>query len=81
MDRRFNKRAAQLVEVQEPFVSVGGALGIMLEFFPTHEQERDGEIGALRLHMTPTEAISLAHYLTGCAHRSIKLGKPLNGTR
>lgn len=59
IERNFNKRAAQLVDVQRPIVhhGKGDALGIAVMMAPSHEQTGRSDIGYLRMHLTPAEAI------------------------
>lgn len=75
IERNFNKRSAPLVEVQQPHVthSKGCALGFMVTAFPTEDQENRDEIGALRMHLTPEEAITFGLQLIEAARDRIKL--------
>ncbi len=59
VERNFNRRSAPLVDVQAPFVQhgKGDALGVCAVIYPTHEQDEREDVGALRMHMTPAEAI------------------------
>lgn len=59
IEKNFNLRTAELVDVQMPTVSTKGdlALGIKLQFF---RQPTDIEMSRLSMHMTPDEALELA---------------------
>ena len=75
IERNFNKRSAPLVDVQQPHVShsKGCALGVMVTATPTEDQENRDEIGALRMHLTPEEAITFGLQLIEAARDRIKL--------
>ncbi len=75
IERNFNKRSASLVDVQQPHVthSRGCALGVMVTAFPAEGQEQRDEIGALRMHLTPEEAITFGLQLIEAARDRIKI--------
>lgn len=63
IEERFNKRAAELVEVQPPTIQTGVelALGIKLTFYQLPGDDNDGR--TLAMHMTPREALTMAQRL------------------
>lgn len=69
VEEKFNKRAADLVECQQPHVTSGACftLGIKLECVPV--DYTDGR--TLSIHLTPDEALSLARELIAAAQRRI----------
>ena len=73
-ERNFNRRSAPLVPVQQPKVNHtrGSALGIIVTVVPSADVEDRMEIGALRMHMTPDEALSFAEQLIQAARESCK---------
>ena len=78
-ERNFNKRSAPLVPVQQPNVahSRGSALGIIVTVVPSVDVEDHMEIGALRIHMTPEDALSFALQLVEAARDRLKNGGAL----
>ncbi len=67
VERNFNKRTAPLVEIRKPLIDhgKGDALGVQVVMIPA---DQDGttssvEIGVLRMHMTPQEALDHAENL------------------
>ncbi len=76
IERNFNKRSASLVDVQQPHVihSRGCALGVMVTAFPAERHAQRDEIGALRMHMTPEEAITFGLNLIAAGRDRLKAG-------
>lgn len=70
MDQKFNKRTAQLIEIQNPHVKSDGifALGMAVSFYSLPGEET----GTLNLHLTPLEALAFAENLISCARLSLK---------
>lgn len=76
VERNFNKRSAPLVDVSQPHVSPGGgdALGVAVTIFPV-APDRLGEaedVGCLRMHLTPAEAIEFGLNLVSAARTRLK---------
>jgi hypothetical protein len=70
IEEKFNKRTAELIEVQPPSFHAGpnfSALGIKATFFqlPGSDDTR-----TLSVHMTPDEALLLAENLIAAARRA-----------
>jgi len=64
IDEKFNKRAAKLIDVNR-FIRVprSDAKGIMIEFSAVHNSHPEMLGSGLKLHMTPDEALQMAHDL------------------
>lgn len=73
IEEKFNKRTADLIEVQPPAINAGPgySLGIKLEFFtmPGNDDRR-----TLSMHMTPAEALEMAEGLISAARRRMQQG-------
>lgn len=78
VDRNFNIRTAPLVDVQLPVVQhdKGDALGILVTLWPVVgndiSENRPNNIGCLRMHLTPDEAITLGLSLIAAAQALLK---------
>lgn len=69
IEKQFNKRAAELIEVQSsPVVHCGPsyALGIKVTFI---RAQNDVDRSTIALHLTPAEAIDMAVQLIQAAQR------------
>lgn len=66
VDKQFNKRGTELVEVQEPcvYAEQGNALGLKVTLFPIPGDDR----GRMNIHMTPLDALNFAKNLVAQAH-------------
>jgi hypothetical protein len=71
IDEKFNKRTANLIEVQPPSVRVGPqyALGIVAEFYTL---PGDPDQRTLKIHLTPAEALHLSEQLLAAARRALQ---------
>jgi len=69
IEEKFNKRDAKLIEVQSPSVTTGRhlALGISLAF---HTLPGSDDPRALRMHLTPDEALHLAELLISAVRKA-----------
>lgn len=69
IEEKFNKRSANLIEVQPPTVHTGAAyaLGIRLTFYPVVS---DPDRRTLAMHLTPDEALEMAEGLIAAARRA-----------
>jgi len=68
IQKKFNKRSADLIEVQPPSMRTGkfhSALGIRAEFFGLPGSDE----GTISMHMTPDEALDLAARLIQAARQ------------
>jgi hypothetical protein len=71
IDEKFNKRGANLIEVQTPSVRGGPqyALGLVAEFF---RLPGDADHSTIKLHMTPGEALHFAEELIKAARFELR---------
>lgn len=71
IDEKFNKRSAELIEVQYPSIRFGRhlALGMCIEFFCL--PGKDGR--TLKMHLTPDEALQISAQLTEAARKAIAI--------
>ena len=74
VERNFNKRAAQLIDVQQPHVAhgKGDPLGIGVTLFTAPAQDNRDEVGSLRMHLTPEEALTFGSDLIAEARDRLK---------
>lgn len=78
VERNFNKRTAPLVEVGQPHVAhgKGDALGVCATMWPSPDHKDQADVGALRMHMTPAEALFFGMSLVAAARDRLKsIGK------
>lgn len=70
IEEKFNKRSAELIDVQSPSIQYGNHfdLGIRLQFFTLPGVD---DFRTLSMHMTPSEALILAKELIEAAHKML----------
>ncbi|WP_157122577.1 hypothetical protein [Bordetella flabilis] len=77
VDRNFNKRSAPLIDCG-PLIKHGrgDALGICVTLIPSADQVDRVDIGDLRMHMTPADAIQFGLDLIAAGRDRLKaIGK------
>ena len=73
VEQKFNKRSAPLVDCGPSTIQGrGDALGVCVTLIPSAEQFDRDDVGALRLHMTPAEAIDFGLDLIAAGKARLK---------
>lgn len=81
VEKNFNRKSATVIETQQPLVRMTAGLGVHVMFYPVRGGDMVGNIGCLRMDMTPSEALELAADLVQAAHGRLKNGGKLHGAK
>lgn len=76
VEKNFNLKSAQVVETQQPSVRMVSDPGIQVTFL---DKRTLNDVGALRMEMSPDEALLFAADLVQAARGRLRNGGKFNG--